>query len=186
MTHKLKPDHLYLKQGEMAILLKPTVVTTILGSCVAVTLYNPRLGIAAISHSLLPHCTRRTYQSNVNDLLSADCQRCAEAYRYVDCSVSMMAEAFFRFGSGAAETHVQIYGGAKMIVQRARTGNTQPVGLQNSAVAQKVIEDHGLKISTCDIGGTRGRKIIFNTKTGIVLLHKMDSGCHRTIGRQTR
>ncbi|PKN17415.1 MAG: chemotaxis protein CheD [Deltaproteobacteria bacterium HGW-Deltaproteobacteria-6] len=171
-THKIPPAHLYLKPGEMSILEMPTLVTTILGSCVAVTLYNRRLEVAAISHALLPHCKRRTYKNNVRDLLHGECARCSDAFKYVDCAVSMMIEAFSRFGITADETQVQLYGGAKMIAAPKQQGGMEPVGLQNSNVAQKVIADHGLTLYAYDIGGAAGRKISFNTKTGNIALHK--------------
>lgn len=170
--HRPSLPHLYLKQGEMSILEHPALVSTILGSCVAVTLYNKRLGIAAISHALLPHCKHHEYINNVNDLLTDDCSRCAEAFKYVDCSVSMMVEAFARFGIRPGETQVQLYGGAKMFIAGNEKTNL-PVGFQNSAVAEKVIADHGLTLLTSDIGGSVGRKIYFDTQTGKVTMHTM-------------
>ena len=171
-TPKITLAHLYLKPGEMFILEMPTLVTTILGSCVAVTLYNRRLQVAAISHALLPHCRRRVYQNNVHDLLHGECAKCSDAFKYVDCAVSMMIEAFSRFGITAAETQVQLYGGARMIAAQNQPGSMEPVGLQNSNVAQKVIADHRLTLYACDIGEAAGRKISFNTKTGDITLHK--------------
>jgi chemotaxis protein CheD len=170
-TLKLTLPHHYLKQGEMSILERPALVSTILGSCVAVTLYNARLGIGAVSHALLPHCKRRVYQNHLTDLLAGDCAQCTEAFQYVDCSVSMMVEAFSRFGISPGETQVHLYGGAKMFA--AACGKSSlPVGVQNSTVAQKVIADHGLTLSVCDIGGTQGRKMYFNTQTGKVAIQR--------------
>lgn len=171
-THNNTPAHLYLKPGEMSILEMPTIVTTVLGSCVAVTLYNRRLEIAAISHALLPHCKHRVYKNNVLDLLHSACERCSDAFKYVDCAVSMMIEAFSRFGIAANETQVQLFGGAKMMAAQKQPGGREPVGLQNSNVAQKVIADHRLTLYAYDIGGAAGRKISFNTKTGHITLHK--------------
>jgi chemotaxis protein CheD len=169
VPYKTSLPHLYLKQGEMSILETPALVSTILGSCVAVTLFNARLGIAAISHALLPHCKQRTYQNKLTDLLANDCARCQEAFKYVDCAVCMMVEAFSRFGIRPGETQVQLHGGARMFSSGNQLSSL-PVGLQNSAVAKKVIADHGLALSVCDIGGSAGRKIFFNTRTGGVSL----------------
>lgn len=164
--------HLYLKPGEISIIERPAIITTILGSCIAVTLFNKRLGMAAISHALLPHCKRHVYKNYAGDLLNEDCAKCPEAYRYVDCSVSMMIEAFSRSGIAASETQVQLFGGAKMIASPKQSAGIKPVGLQNLIAAKKVIADHGLTIHCCDVGGTAGRKISFNTKTGIVVLRQ--------------
>jgi chemotaxis receptor (MCP) glutamine deamidase CheD len=46
--------NLFLKPGEVCISREPAVVTTILGSCIAVTMFNERLKIGGICHALLP------------------------------------------------------------------------------------------------------------------------------------
>lgn len=168
---------LFLKQNEMSILSKPMLVSTILGSCVAVTLFSPRLGVAAISHSYLPHCRTRKYVDNIRDLLCERCLHCPEAFKYVDCAVSMMVEAFTRFGVTPGETQVQLFGGAKMIDRRPQAVNI-PIGTQNSDTAQKVIADQGLRIAVQDIGGATGRKIYFDTQTGHVSMLLMREQAH--------
>jgi len=164
--------NLYLKPGEMSILEQPTRVTTVLGSCVTVTLYHGQLKLSAICHALLPNCKKHLYESSINDLLDRECQYCPEAFRYVDCAVSMMVEAFSRLGACPTETRVSIFGGAKMI-GRKHTPVNYPVGLQNVHVARKVIADHGLNISFSDTGGAYGRKLFFNTQTGEATIQYM-------------
>lgn len=172
-VHKPSLPRFFLKPCEMSILEHPALISTILGSCVAVTLFNGRLGIAAISHALLPHCKRHRYVNSVNDLLTDDCSRCGDAFKYVDCSVSMMVEAFARFGVRPAETQVRLYGGAKMFMSGDEHAALS-VGLQNFTVARQVIADHGLALLASDIGGTEGRKLCFNTQTGKVTVHRME------------
>jgi len=163
---------LFLNQGEMTILDRPTLVSTVLGSCAAITFFCRRLSVAAISHALLPHCRRRVHVDNIKDLLSQDCVHCPEAYKYVDCAICMMTEAFSRLGIAQAETEVRLYGGSKMIASLHQPGGMAPVGHQNTDTAKKIIADHGLKLHECNVGGTGGRKIIFNTQTGQVTLLK--------------
>ena len=45
---------LRLKPGELLICREPHEVTTVLGSCVSITMFNARLGLAAICHAMLP------------------------------------------------------------------------------------------------------------------------------------
>ena len=44
----------YLQPGESYLARKPTIIRTILGSCVGVTFWSARLGIGALCHAQLP------------------------------------------------------------------------------------------------------------------------------------
>lgn len=166
---KSRLSQYYLKPGEMFMMEKPALISTVLGSCIAVTLYNKRLGFAGICHALLPHCKRKNYRNKIEDLLDDECHKCSEAFKYADCSVSMMAEAFFRFGITPEETEVRLFGGATMMSNPKQSEGNTAVGHQNVTIARKVIADCRLVLASFDVGGTVGRKIIFNTKTGEVL-----------------
>ena len=48
-----------------------------------------------------------------------------------------------------------------------------PVGDRNMTLAQELLPQHGIRIAASDTGGTRGRKILFNTATGVVLMAKL-------------
>src|SRR6185369_18070762 len=73
---------LFLKPGEMVCSAQPLVVTTLLGSCVSVTMFSHRLRFGAICHALLPSC--RQQQSCSYDW--------AEAGKYVECAIRHMLE----------------------------------------------------------------------------------------------
>jgi chemotaxis protein CheD len=46
--------NIFLKPGALYISEKPAIVSTILGSCIAVTIFNKRLKVGGICHALLP------------------------------------------------------------------------------------------------------------------------------------
>ena len=45
----------YLHAGHMVMSREPCRVTTVLGSCVAVGLWDPSSGVGGVNHFLLPH-----------------------------------------------------------------------------------------------------------------------------------
>lgn len=49
----------YLKPGELYIAQEPTIILTILGSCIGATFWNRRLGVGALCHAMLPRVSRR-------------------------------------------------------------------------------------------------------------------------------
>ncbi len=153
----------YLKPGEMTVREVPTRVTTVLGSCVAVTMYVSRLRVGALCHALLPRCRER-----------AECQTgCAEPFKYVNCVVPEMIEAIKRRGVRLREIELKLFGGADMFAPRPGTRRCVSVGGENVKEAIRAVEAFGLRFKVSDVGGTRGRKIFFFTHTGEVWLKRL-------------
>lgn len=169
MSHRSSLPNYYLKAGELFILEQPAMISTVLGSCIAVTLFNKRLGFAGICHALLPQCKRKNIKKKIEDLLDNECHKCLEAFKYADCSVFMMAEAFSRFGIKPSETEVRLFGGAKMMSCLSSHDAKYSVGRQNIDAASMILEHYHLTLASSDAGGSAGRKIMFNTKTGEVV-----------------
>lgn len=148
--------NLFLKPGEVCISREPAVVSTILGSCVAVTMFNERLKIGGICHALLPE--KRTPHDD------DDC-------RYVDSSIMYMLKKLEAMGVGRHEVEVKLIGGADVI---DITDTTKPsVGRQNIEKALEMMDTERLSLTHSDVGGTTGRKIHFYTHTGVVLLQRI-------------
>jgi chemotaxis protein CheD len=153
----------YLKPGELYIARRPTIVTTVLGSCISVTMFNRRLGIGAICHGLLPRC---------RDKKKCD-DNCTEEFKYVGCSVRSMVEEFIMSGSKRNEIEVKVFGGADVFALKGVDRKSANIGKQNIKAALSVIRSEGLHLLTSDVGGVAGRKIFFNTQTGEVFLKRL-------------
>ncbi len=159
-----------LKAGEMHCAERPTLVVTVLGSCLSVILYSRRLGIGGICHGLLPSCGNQK-------TCSGDC---VEKFRYVDCAMRQMVKIFDRFGVKRSELEVKCFGGADMFSRPIEKSGLLSVGRQNSEAADEVMKSEGLTLITRDVGGLQGRKILFYTHTGEVLLKRLTKGQHRS------
>jgi chemotaxis protein CheD len=151
---------LFLKPGEMVVSDGPLVVSTLLGSCVAVTMYVPRLRVGAICHSLLPSC-RNTEPCRHEP---------AEAGKYVECAIRRMLETLLARGASRGEIEVKVFGGSDMF-EVADKG--QSIGRQNIDKALALVAGESLKLVKKDLGGTRGRKLIFHCHTGDVYLRRL-------------
>lgn len=158
-----KPPLFYLKPGEMRIADRPGIVTTVLGSCVSITMYNSRLKVGAICHGMLPRWVEGRHGGG----------KCDERFRYVDYSIRYMVEAFRSFGIAPRETEVKLFGGADMFSSDDNDKRYTSVGRQNIMTALEVTEEEGLVVRKKDIGGTRGRKLHFYLHTGAVFLKRL-------------
>ena len=159
----------YLKPGEFCIAERPTLVTTVLGSCVSVTMYSPSRSIGAICHGLLPNCRDDGPCTN----------ECGNAFRYVDCSVKLMIDEFRKKGVPGRELLAKIFGGADMFSPSERRSRPATVGSQNISTAIDILKAEGIRVVKSDTGGDHGRKIIFNSQTGDVYLKRL-----RKVGKE--
>jgi chemotaxis protein CheD len=155
-TYILQPGEIYLCKGA-------AVVTTILGSCVSVTMRHAKSGISAICHGLLPSCSKKEPCKDF----------CPGKFKFVECSIKKMLEKLDACGINRAGIEIKMFGGSDMFdVQSERISKT--VGRENVRIAQETIESEGMKIAAFDTGGTQGRKIVFFTKTGDVFLKRLN------------
>lgn len=162
ISDHLKHHVIYLKAAEMLFLEEPAMVLTVLGSCLSVTMLHRKSGMCAICHGLLPE--KRGCTACGDD--------CGEEARYVRCSIRKMIKLFVRKGIRPGEIEVKVFGGADMF--GSSIGRSRPsVGRMNIEVAQKTIEEAGLTVASLDVGGTEGRKLYFDARTGDVLLKRI-------------
>ena len=118
------------------------------GSCVIVTLYDPRLKIGALSHAVLPQ---------------HDTQKDNNPARFVDTAIDNMLHKMIALGCTRRNIEAKIIGGANMF-----PGVESIIGKDNILSAREKLNQEGIKIVGEAIGGTVGRSIEFSTKNGLV------------------
>ena len=155
----------FLKPGQIMVSSEPVLVTTLLGSCVAVTIFSYRLRLGAICHAQLPG------NGDVFDGVQD-----GPDGKYVDTAIRAMLERLLHQGALRGELGAKVFGGADMFDGR---GKLRTVGWQNAEMALRVLAHESVRVATQDLGGERGRKIIFHSHTGEVLLKRMrkSGGC---------
>lgn len=150
----------YLKPGEVLVTLTPMLVSTVLGSCIAVTMFSASRGFGAICHAMLPENAGRD-----NDL------------RYVDTALKHIYDNILEYGAGS-DLVIKLFGGAQVLNVGKRSADRITVGDQNVAKAEAVLASLGLLVSARDTGGTRGRKLFFCTRSGDVFMRRMRHDKH--------
>jgi len=128
---------------------EPYLVSTVLGSCVSVCLHDAVLGYGAINHYLLPHW-------NGHDLATM---------KYGNLSIIRILEELLKLGSKYENIAAKLFGGAEILTGLPSNFN---IGKRNAMVANEILKEFRIPILFSDMGGNRGRKIIFNTLTGEV------------------
>ena len=152
---------IYVQPGESHLVRKPAILRTLLGSCVGIACWIPRLGVGALCHPMLPSYPAKP---------PAD-SSCEAGRRYVDFAIRDLARQFDALGARRSEIEVKLFGGGDVLL--VATDSTRPtVGKLNCEVAVRVLEEEGFQVVASSLGGNCGVNIHFNTKTGEVLLRR--------------
>lgn len=139
----------YLKQGELAIVSGDTKVFTILGSCVAVVLWDEQSKIGGVNHFLLPNWNNK----GVPDV------------RYGDVAITELHDKTILSGAVRRRLVAKIYGGASLLKLENVGFN---IGFRNIEIAKQKLKELNIKIVEEITGGNSGRKILFDPITGNV------------------
>ena len=156
--------HFFIKPGEGLIRQDESEIYTIIGSCLAVTLWHPKRRIGGMFHPVLPErqCV-------------ATCENgCAEGFRYVDCGFRLMLRQFEHLGIVPTELSIQLFGGSEVVFSETPSGRMSP-GQRNVAAAENVLKNYGLVAQAKEVGGSRGRRLNFFVHTGEIHSKLLDS-----------
>jgi len=134
--------------GQAVFAAEPSRLTTIIGSCVAVTLYSPRRRLGMLGHIVLPKSRG-----------GAD-----HPVKYADTAIPHMLSTLQREGVASSELTAKIAGGACMFGD----GTFSRIGENNVQAAIQALESAGIGIVGQDAGGNSGRRICFDLSTGVV------------------
>ncbi|MEA2238356.1 MAG: chemotaxis protein CheD [Thermoanaerobaculia bacterium] len=140
----------YLYPGQIVTSGQPLMVSTILGSCVSISMWDPSTLIGGINHYLLPN----NPVPGQSDL------------RYGNTAIERLIEQLAGLGVKKQRIVAKVIGGASVLT--SFSGSRQSIGDQNVAVARQLLAKHGIEISAEQTGGTRGRKLLFHTGNGSV------------------
>ena len=143
-----KPKH-FLYPGAIYVSPEPSVITTILGSCIAICLYDPVLQVGGMNHFMLPLW-------NGQGLASP---------RYGNIAIEKLIRNLEAMGSKKSNVKAKVFGGAEII---ATNISQFMIGERNIKLAKDILHEEGIPIISSSTGGKLGRKIIFNTQTGEV------------------
>ncbi|WP_291323664.1 chemotaxis protein CheD [Desulfonatronospira sp.] len=142
--------------GEYHASANPTIIQTVLGSCVAVCLFDPRNLIGGMNHILLPG--------------KADLARFDVSARYGVNAMELLINRMMNLGADRKRLQAKVFGGAHMLAGISRENG---VGDKISQFVLEFLDVENIKIVNSDLGGTDSRKILLYTDTGDVFLKRV-------------
>lgn len=146
--------NIFLMSGEIAFCAEGEIVSTILGSCIAVCIFDEEKKIGGMSHFLIP---RREMESSQ---IESD-------LRYGDQSTLALLKFFKEKKSDPRKLKVYIVGGAS-----GMAFNGSSIGAENLRVVIDILGKFGVAVTRQDVGGDFSRKVEFDTLLGEVRVLK--------------
>lgn len=143
-NHFLLPSQLFTDP-------EPHFVKTVLGSCIAVCLYDDKLKIGGINHYMMPWWNGKGLPSP----------------KYGDIAIEKLVEKMMALGSQKRNLVAKVFGGAS---QLGNGDSHFQIGARNISTAQKLLTQHAIPTVAMSVGGTLGRQIMYDTGTGKVLV----------------
>lgn len=150
---------LVLHPGEYAVAAAGSRICTLLGSCVSITLWHPKLRIGAMSHFLLAQ-----RGSPNKGLLDA---------RYGEESLELMIADLARAHVFPAQCQAKIFGGGNMFPGQDLPG-AMHVGRRNGEAARTLLQQHGIRVVSESLFGHGPRRIVFDVASGHVWVRFVD------------
>jgi chemotaxis protein CheD len=138
----------YVHPGQIAVSVEAVALSTILGSCVAVCLWDWRRAWGGMNHFLLPQQHTRTSASP----------------RYGDTALKMLVNRLSALGSGPADLQAKVFGGASVLP--ALSEGSRRLGAQNIDLALRLLDELGIPLVATDVGGLTARRLVFQTDDG--------------------
>jgi chemotaxis protein CheD len=125
-------------------------ISTLLGSCISVCLWDSRLGFGGMNHYMLPRWNGEGHPTP----------------KYGDIAIEKLIMELMMLGCRKERLVAKCFGGAKVIEDPT---DRMQIGARNIALAEELLGTHGIPLIARKVGGPLGFKITFNTKTGLVL-----------------
>ncbi len=143
--------------GEYHVSREPTVIYTLLGSCVAACLYDPLARIGGMNHILLPG------RADFNDH--------GDATRFGVNAMELLINGIMKLGGNRLKLRAKLFGGAGVI--HSWRSDLFKIGKRNAEFAVEFLETERIRIVSRDLGGEKSRRVYFHTDTAEVFLKRM-------------
>lgn len=149
-----EPDTVFLNPGEFYFGSGMTRISTLLGSCVSITLWHPRRKIGGMCHYMLTERNRPTG-------IPLDGRFGREAFE-------LFLQQVEAAGTHPGEYQAKLFGGANML--SGPGGEKMDIGPRNIEFGRKMLAERHIALMAEHVGGSGRRKLHFDIWSGDVWL----------------
>jgi chemotaxis protein CheD len=145
----------FLYPGQMFVSREPAVITTILGSCAALCLWDAHKKIGGMNHYLLPEGS----DGGPNRL------------RYGNIANPALLNELLALGCEIKNLHAKVFGGSSAFAANP----LQSVGTRNVQLAEEFVRKTNIPLVSKDVSGKHGRRLVFHTEDGVTQIRDFEN-----------
>ncbi len=148
-----------IRPGEFYATVEDAIISTVLGSCVAVGLFDEEAMVGGLNHFMLPH------EYGKQDLI-----RSPDA-KYGMYAMDLLINDLMKLGARRHALKAKVFGGGAVLAFAHGGFSKIPSG--NIEFAFEYLMKEEIPLLASDVGGKEARKIFFFARTGKVLLERL-------------
>ena len=154
-----------LYTGDVKTAARPTILYTLLGSCVAVCLHDPKTRAGGMNHILLPGTCRNTGST-----------------RFGVHAMELLINELMKLGVDRRRLVAKAFGGANVLTSMA----TGTIGDDNAKFVREFLSAEKISLVAERLGGDKAVQVKFSTDSGKAVVHTVDgSGLPQIVGAES-
>lgn len=141
----------FLQPGYAFASLEPYLVSTVLGSCVSVCLWDEVKHFGGMNHYIYPKNNNKKKSTQFGNI-----------------ATEHLIHLLIKMGAQKNNIKAHLIGGSQNPEM-----NSFDIGKQNIEIAEKILKKHNIYVVTQDTGSKMGRKVVFDTETGEIAVYSV-------------
>jgi chemotaxis protein CheD len=162
--------------GEYLVSREDIIISTVLGSCIAVAIRDEYAGIGGLNHFMLPGIAGR------GEHPAAPKAFATEDAKYGMYAMELLINDLLREGCRRERLKSKVFGGAALLGFGSRGQRT--VAEENIEFVMEFLAAEKIPILATDVGGNEARKILFFVKSGKVLLKRITGTLTKVVDQE--
>ena len=159
-------NKVFLHPGDFFFTGEKSHIHTLLGSCISITLWHPKLCVGGMCHFTLPK-----FPGNSTNPRKLD-------GRYADDVMHMFKSEVSKYGTKITEYEAKIFGGGNMIKSKGQNIDDS-IGSKNATTAMQLLMNERVDILVAHVGEFGHRRLVFDTSSGNVWVRHIEHGQDR-------
>lgn len=155
---------IFLQPGEWYFGDRQVRIRTLLGSCVAMVFWHPKLLLGGMCHFMLPTAGPRK-------IVGAHKTDQPLSGRYADEAMWLLMQDMERTGAPYAEYQAKLFGGGDMFAAMSKQSGVH-IGQRNVEAARHLVQNYGFNCVAEHLGGEGHRNVIFDIWSGNVWIRQ--------------
>ena len=162
--HHFKTNAVKILPGEYFVSDEGIVIMTVLGSCIAACIYDPRARVGGMNHFMLPEG-------------GAD-----SGGRYGSYAMELLINEMMKLGARRETMQAKVFGGGQVM----HTFTTMNVGERNTRFVLDYLQTERIAVVSKDVLDIHPRKVVFFPSTGKAMVKRLAHSHPETLETQER